>query len=222
MMQDEDNKMAPAGPNPDADGRLDGRVSAWTTERGFGWVEYEGGSLFAHIKEFDKGFVPRKGDEVTFEKGLDPKGRPCATAVVARRKDVGSPVRAFLKLLPLLVLPFWANLKLPIAMWMVPAAMLPMSVAAWVMYRDDKNRAATGRWRVTETELHGLELFGGWPGAFLAQRKYRHKTRKLSYQAMFWAIVFLYQLAALDMVLDHLLWKEAGAFVKEWLMPGDR
>ncbi len=199
--------------------RLEGLISGWETDRGFGWVQYEGGSLFAHISEFTKGFVPRKGDEVSFVPGCDPKGRPSATSVVAKRKDRGTSVRACLKLLPFLILPFWANLKLPVAVWMVPTAMLPMSIAAWIMYRDDKNRAASGRWRVTETELHGLELFGGWPGAFLAQRKFHHKTRKLSYQMIFWAIVFLYQLASLDRVLDHLLWKEAGAFLTEWIMP---
>ena len=221
MKQANGNGGTKADGLPDVSVRLDGRVSGWKTERGFGWVEYEGGSLFAHIREFKKGFVPRTGDTVTFVMGLDPKGRPCAKSLVAKRKDVRTSVKALLKLLPLLILPFWANLKLPVAVWMLPAAMLPMSVAAWVMYRHDKKRAATGRWRVTETELHGLELFGGWPGAFLAQQKYRHKTRKWSYQAIFWAIVFLYQLLALDTVLDHLLWKEEGAFLKEWVMPGD-
>lgn len=204
-----------------ADGvRLNGRVSGWETERGFGWIEYEGGSLFAHIREFEKGFLPRVGDEVTFVTGLDPKGRICAKALLARRKDIGPSLRSMLKLLPLLILPFWANLKMPFAVWMLPTAMLPMSVAAWMMYRQDKKLAMGGGWRITETELHGLELFGGWPGAFLAQQKYRHKTRKLSYQAIFWSIVFLYQLAALNMVLDQLLWIEAGAFVREWFMLG--
>jgi uncharacterized membrane protein YsdA (DUF1294 family) len=139
--------------------------------------------------------------------------------VISHRKDLGPSIRAFLKLIPLLVLPFIANLKLALAPWMLPAAMLPMSVAAWVLYRDDKKRAVAGRWRVTETELHGLELFGGWPGAFLAQQKYRHKTRKFSYQAIFWSIVFLHQLLALDIVLNHRLWIEAAAFWNEWILP---
>ncbi len=79
---------------------------------------------------------------------------------------------------------------------------------AWFTYRSDKEAAATGGWRVSETTLHALELAGGWAGAFLAQRRYRHKTRKASYQAIFQSIVFLYQLAALDVVLDHKLWEQ--------------
>ncbi len=199
--------------------RLEGTVTGWETERGFGWVACEEGSFFCHIREFEKGFVPRKGDEVTFVMGLDPKGRPCVKDVVCPRKPPAVWLATWLKLLPLLVLPFLANLKLPIAPWMVPAATLPMSIAAWILCRDDKKRAATGEWRVTETELHGLELFGGWPGAFLAQRKYRHKTRKVSYQAIFWSIVFLYQLVSLDVVLDHRLWDEATAFWRDLLIP---
>lgn len=200
-------------------GRIQGCISGWEVARGFGWVVHEGGSLFVHIREFEKGFLPRKGDVVTFVLGLDRKGRACAKSVVPERKNHGPSFRAFLKLLPLLVLPFWANLKLPIALWMLPLAMLPMSVAAWILFRHDKKRASAGRWRVTETELHGLELFGGWPGAFLAQQTFRHKTRKLSYQAIFWSIVFLYQLVALDTILDHFLWNEALAFLKESTLP---
>jgi uncharacterized membrane protein YsdA (DUF1294 family) len=43
-----------------------------------------------------------------------------------------------------------------------------------------------------------LELLGGWPGAFLAQRWLRHKCSKGSYQAVFWLIVLAYQFAAFD------------------------
>lgn len=199
--------------------RLEGRISAWETGRGFGWVEYDGGSIFTHIREFEKGFVPRAGDTVSFVVGGDPLGRPCARNVFCPRTNPLPTIKSCVQLLFLLALPIAANLRLPIASWKLPLAMLPVSIAAWILFRYDKKRANAGGWRVSETELHGLELFGGWPGAFLAQKKFRHKTRKTSYQAIFWAIVFLYQLAALDVVLDHWMWNEAGEFWKEWMMP---
>jgi uncharacterized membrane protein YsdA (DUF1294 family) len=46
--------------------------------------------------------------------------------------------------------------------------------------------------------LHLLELLGGWPGAFIAQRRLRHKCSKRQYQVVFWAIVLLYQTTAFD------------------------
>ena len=55
--------------------------------------------------------------------------------------------------------------------------------------RSDKARAENGTWRTPEKVLHLLELAGGWPGALVAQWRYRHKTRKVSYQISFWLIV---------------------------------
>ncbi|MGC1273394.1 MAG: DUF1294 domain-containing protein [Planctomycetaceae bacterium] len=56
----------------------------------------------------------------------------------------------------------------------------------------DKYRAGTGGRRIPEAVLHTLELLGGWPGSLLAQRSFRHKNRKLAYQAVFWAIVAIH------------------------------
>ncbi len=61
-----------------------------------------------------------------------------------------------------------------------------------MLYRADKKAAISGKWRKPESGLHLVELLGGWPGAFIAQRIYRHKTKKKSYQMIFRSIVFLH------------------------------
>jgi len=72
----------------------------------------------------------------------------------------------------------------------IPLLLYPLlSVAAFVLYGTDKYRAIRGGWRIREGTLHLVEALGGWPGAFLAQQTLRHKTVKLSYQAIFWLIV---------------------------------
>lgn len=188
--------------------RLLGVVSLWYEERGFGWIEDDSGRHFAHIRDFRKGRVPVKGDELTFELGLDSKGRSCATKLVLKNPHSGPGVWACVQLAVLLVLPLMAGIRLPGSGWLPVSVMLVMSVAAWRAYRSDKKAAEEGAWRVSETMLHSLELLGGWPGAFLAQRRYHHKTRKASYQAIFQSIVFLYLLASLDLLLDHRLWDQ--------------
>lgn len=67
-----------------------------------------------------------------------------------------------------------------------------MSLVTFVTYLLDKRAAQRGRQRTPEATLHVLELLGGWPGAFLAQRLIRHKNAKLSYQIVFWLIVALH------------------------------
>lgn len=65
-----------------------------------------------------------------------------------------------------------------------------MSLAALWAYRSDKRAAAEGRWRTPESTLHLIALCGGWPGALLAQRWFRHKSKKTEFQWLFWFTVF--------------------------------
>lgn len=64
-------------------------------------------------------------------------------------------------------------------------------LSAWLfaLYAFDKAAARAGRRRTAEATLHLLALAGGWPGALLAQRVLRHKTRKQPFQRVFWGTV---------------------------------
>ena len=69
---------------------------------------------------------------------------------------------------------------------------LLMSLACYVVYGWDKRSAAKGGRRVPEQTLHMLALLGGWPGALLGQRHFRHKTKKLSFLFVFCCIVLFH------------------------------
>ncbi len=77
-------------------------------------------------------------------------------------------------------------------------AYLSGSLLAFGFYLHDKRSALRRGWRTPEARLHLVELLGGWPGALIAQQAFRHKTRKLSFQLVFWLIVVVHQLAWLD------------------------
>jgi uncharacterized membrane protein YsdA (DUF1294 family) len=66
------------------------------------------------------------------------------------------------------------------------------SLITFVAYGWDKRRSTRGGGRVPEQTLHLLELLGGWPGALLAQRTFRHKWKKGSYMLAFWTIVVVH------------------------------
>jgi uncharacterized membrane protein YsdA (DUF1294 family) len=95
-------------------------------------------------------------------------------------------------------------IALPLAVMIV----FGISAAAFVGQWIDKRKAASGEWRTPEATLHLFELLGGWPGAFLAQRSFRHKIAKAGYQIVFWLIITGYEYAAIDFLLG---WKLAHA-----------
>ncbi|MFP1680604.1 DUF1294 domain-containing protein [Alloalcanivorax sp. C16-2] len=92
----------------------------------------------------------------------------------------------------LVVVVFFAGLAIlapaPEWRWFVGFYML-MSALGFSLYGLDKRASTRGGWRTSEARLHLVELLGGWPGALLAQRVFRHKTRKTSFQLMFYAAV---------------------------------
>ena len=80
------------------------------------------------------------------------------------------------------------------------AAYCGVSVVSFVMYGIDKASSKRGGQRIAENTLHLFELCCGWPGALIAQQAFRHKTRKVSYQFVFWLAV-LFNLGALGWLL---------------------
>ena len=64
-----------------------------------------------------------------------------------------------------------------------------MSLVSFVVYGFDKRRAQKDGRRVPEKTLHLMALLGGWPGALIGQRVFRHKTQKISFRIVFWLCV---------------------------------
>ena len=102
----------------------------------------------------------------------------------------------------LLVFPVWAAIALSnhIDWRFVLSFFAVLSGLTFLFYWLDKRKAIQDQWRIPEGTLHLLELLGGWPAALLAQRFLRHKTKKAKYQLIFWLIVVLHQLTAVEYV----------------------
>jgi uncharacterized membrane protein YsdA (DUF1294 family) len=121
------------------------------------------------------------------------------------RSSGGSIQHPKLKLMVLLIvlaLPLFGSLS----MWLRGISLVPLaaygivSVLAFFLYWADKRKARADAWRTPENILHAVELAGGWPGALIAQQVFRHKTRKVSFQVLFWMIVALHQVFWIDQI----------------------
>lgn len=66
-----------------------------------------------------------------------------------------------------------------------------LSLVSFVVYWWDKRQAIHHARRTPEARLLVIDLLGGWPGGWIAQNRFRHKTSKLSYRVRFYAAVAL-------------------------------
>ncbi len=71
------------------------------------------------------------------------------------------------------------------------AIVVVLSFLTFVLYGFDKRRAQTDGRRIRENSLHLMALLGGWPGAWMGQQFFRHKTQKLAFRIVFWLCVML-------------------------------
>lgn len=217
-----------------------GVLRSWNDDKGFGFITQQRGGedVFVHISAVRGDQRPQVGQAVLFIAGKDERGRLRAGHMrgeglsldrpAIRRKpqpparpqpaprDSSAIQRLPLKLVLFLVLcalPAGGALQLFLASGLIWAlCVYPLlSLISFAQYWNDKHSAQKGRWRTPENTLHITELLGGWPGALLAQQVFRHKTRKLSFQLVFWLIVLAHQV----FWFDHLLL--GGRFFASWL-----
>lgn len=177
--------------------RHQGRITHWKNDKGFGFITPNGGGqpVFAHVRFFSNRQRRPSGDElVSYELKTDANGRVQAhgIAFVGDRTTPCSPTRRsnILLLFAPLFLVFVATVVF--AGWLPRAVLglyLGASMIAFVAYALDKSAAIKARRRTQESTLHLLGLIGGWPGALAAQQLLRHKSSKLSFQAVFWVTV---------------------------------
>jgi uncharacterized membrane protein YsdA (DUF1294 family) len=133
-----------------------------------------------------------------------------------RRRSGGVGVGTMMVLVLLLAVPAYALSRFSGAIdWrLLVGVSFGASLFTFFAYRIDKKRAEADEWRIPESSLHLAELVGGWPGGFLAQRVFRHKISKVSYQVEFWMIVVLYQVVAVDSLCGWRMVKAGWDFFK--------
>lgn len=73
--------------------------------------------------------------------------------------------------------------------WIAAGIYALASLAALAAYARDKRAAARGQHRTRERTLHIIEALGGWLGAILARRWFRHKTCDSGFLVVSWLII---------------------------------
>ena len=179
--------------------RLKGKIIKWQNDKGYGFIEPINGKpdFFFHENFFlNQSRRPVVGDEVSFEIATNSEEKQKAVRILFRGerdpKKMGKIFDFFYSILSCLflicigVLVFFKKLD-PIILILF----LLLSFITFLLYRQDKIKAKNDEWRIAENTLHFFSLIGGWPGALIAQRRLRHKSRKQSFLVVFYVTVIL-------------------------------
>lgn len=189
--------------------RDQGRLVEWFDEKGYGFIQPNDDSkdrVFLHIKDFARqGPRPILGCALEYNVIVDVQGRYRAqqvsylkasqtqksrtSKVSPKKTEQGqrwSPMQiasvAYIVFLALLVL--MGRLS-----GLVLLLISVMNAASYWFYAQDKEAAKNGQRRVPENTLHLLSFLGGWPAAWLAQQKLRHKTQKQPFRKIYFCTI---------------------------------
>ena len=183
--------------------RFEGSLKSWNDERGFGFIEPDqgGDEIFVHIKAIaNLNGRPALAQRLSFEVELGPQGKKRAKNVLPIRQATAIRGRANSAAqwgtTTLFAIPGFLVLYAIVAfVWRpsgyVALVYLVMTALTFAAYAADKSAALNGTQRIPESNLHGLALLCGWPGALVAQQVLRHKSTKTEFRSMFRVTVML-------------------------------
>lgn len=192
--------------------RRSGELVQWNNKGGYGFVRDDAGrDYYVHISKVAGDSRPHIGDRLSFEEAAGRKGRPSAIDVTiiasapapqATLRDVKRPApgvsryklglrTAAATLMTLLILWAIGTGKAPEWIGLLYAA---MGAGSALLYRFDKLYALSGKYRVSENNLHVVDMAFGIIGGLAAQEVYRHKTVKPRFVATTWAIALAHTL----------------------------
>lgn len=200
--------------------RDQGRLVEWHDEKGYGFIQPNDTNkarVFLHIKEFSRpGPRPIVGCALDYQVALDGQGRYRATQVVylkasQTQKNVVNNVKVFktkdiqvkspmviVIVIYIVVLGVLAAIgRLPA---LLPIFLILMNVVCYWFYSQDKEAAQLGNRRVPEQTLHVFSFLGGWPAAWLAQQRLRHKTQKASFLRIYRLTIIFHVLLLLWLI----------------------
>lgn len=193
--------------------RRSGELVQWNNKGGYGFVRDDTGrDYYVHISKVNgSAGRPRIGDTLSFEVITSRRGRPSAIEVgIEAPAPAPTPTLRDVTQRPTNVSRFALGLRTAAAtlmtlliLWAIGSGQAPiwlggiyalMGAASALLYRFDKLYALTGKWRVSETNLHVVDLCFGIIGGLSAQEIYRHKTVKPRFVATTWTIAMIHTL----------------------------
>ena len=196
--------------------RFEGKLIKWYDDKGFGFIRatQDSKDVFLHISEIQKlKQRPKINALLSYEIARDDKGRFRAVNVsygIVQRsvKKTDSPVSfsfafvAYFLLFTVFIIERTIKGFLPDVF---PFIFIGANLIVFLYYYQDKTSAEKSDWRTPEAILHWFSLIGGWGGAYIAQKLFRHKYKKSAFMVTYRLTVFINCVAIILYAVPQLL-----------------
>ena len=166
---------------------MQGYVIHFNEEKGYGFIgsdAYEE-NIFVHITQVNNASELFQGQAVEFSLEKTKKGLAAINVHAGQKQQSPYLIFALSSLFVSLAIFSYASQQLQTLI----AYLIAINISTFILYGYDKLIASGEKLRVPEVNLQALALLGGSPAALLAQKFFRHKTIKGSFQIIYWMIV---------------------------------
>ncbi|MBI0395083.1 DUF1294 domain-containing protein [Acinetobacter bereziniae] len=191
--------------------RDQGRLVEWFDDKGYGFIQPNDGlkeRVFLHIKDFaQKGPRPIVGCALEYVVQLDGQGRYKAKQVTylkatqtvhaktnrTSQNKLNAQKASSLQPMQIICIVYIVVLAILSISGLLNGMILLfvsiINVMTYWFYSQDKEAAQMNQRRVPENTLHILAFLGGWPAAWLAQQRLRHKTQKQPFRNIYFCTI---------------------------------
>ncbi|MEQ1306668.1 DUF1294 domain-containing protein [Acinetobacter bereziniae] len=191
--------------------RDQGRLVEWFDDKGYGFIQPNDGlkeRVFLHIKDFaQKGPRPIVGCALEYVVQLDGQGRYKAKQVTylkatqtvhakanrTSKTKLNAQKASSLQPMQIICIVYIVALAILSISGLLNGMILLfvsiINVMTYWFYAQDKEAAQMNQRRVPENTLHILAFLGGWPAAWLAQQRLRHKTQKQPFRNIYFCTI---------------------------------
>jgi len=166
---------------------MQGYIIHFNEEKGYGFIRSEEAdeNIFVHISEVTNADSLEQGQEVAFQLKKTAKGLSAVSVKAGAKQRSPYLIFGTISLVITLAIFAYATQQLQTLL----AYLLAINITTFLLYGYDKFISRTEMLRVPELNLQALALLGGSPAALVAQKFFRHKTIKESFQIVYWIIV---------------------------------
>ena len=168
---------------------MQGYIVNFNKEKGYGFIrsKEQEENIFIHISKVKNAKTLEQGQEVTFDIKKTEQGLSAVNVIAGAKQQSPYLIFGILSFLFVAVVSVYLSQKTDFLL----AYLIAINIATFLLYGYDKLISSGDRLRVPELNLQALALLGGSPLALVAQKFFRHKTIKSSFQLVYWVIVLI-------------------------------